>query len=240
MLPDKQKIIGLRELGLQKKIHKYRRWANTTHYSSTSVGLATPDATINNLISVKLVTPLVTSMTPLLAMTFRLNCCWRYLTVYFKHYAQRASPQQMKTSGVRLQKTCDTTHFEVRSFKASSLNLSFHFNTSSPSAEHTYDRQSPTKVISGKARVKKEESGRSCLLAVEIAAYHVESPGDLCRPKPSQPFPLLGSLGAVLGCSLPLGGSEEGSSPACPQLAEVVMAQGKSQHAAGAVSLWAV
>lgn len=95
-------------------------------------------------------------------------------------------------------------------------------------------------VISRKALVKKEKSGRSCLLAAEIAAYHVESPGDLCRPKPSQPFPLLGSLGAVLGCSLPLGGSEEGSSPACPQLAEVVMAQGKSQHAAGAVSLWAV
>lgn len=75
-------------------------------------------------------------------------------------------------------------------------------------------------MISGKALVRKEKRGRNCLLCVEISAYHVESPGDLCQTSPSLPFPLRGSLGAVLGCPLALRGSEEGSSLACPQLAD--------------------
>jgi len=78
-------ITGFRELGLQKKCTNTADGQILQHYSFTADGLTVPDAAVNKSISVKLVTPLLTSVTPLLVMTSFWKCCWRYRIVYFKN-----------------------------------------------------------------------------------------------------------------------------------------------------------
>lgn len=72
-------------------MHKYWRWANTKHYSFTSDGLTTPDAAVNNFTSVKLVTPLVTSVTPLLVMTFSFGTAAGDIKLFISNTMLRAA-----------------------------------------------------------------------------------------------------------------------------------------------------
>lgn len=165
----KQKTTGLGELELPKK-YTSTGDGQTLNITVSSDGIATPDAAVNNFISVKLVTPLVTSVTPLLVMTFSLGTASGDIELFISNTMLRAanSPpnkgkhQESDSKKVVRCKNFKYSHLErflwayLSVLTPPPLSAGCMHDNFSPTTLHKFIVSKVTVTSSGKALVKKK------------------------------------------------------------------------------------